>query len=114
MPKSRNPFSRSEAPELVFSAIYLRGSLAPSAFPSTGSGLRFPPLINHEKTALSDSAAFDKPLGHEPLGHELEAEWLRPRASRGELVAGRQSLQKGCRDSFQRAGKGKMIHKFIF
>jgi hypothetical protein len=50
-----------------------------------------------------DSAAFDKPLGHEPfgrepLGHELEAEWLRverleaewlrPRASRGELVAG--------------------------
>jgi hypothetical protein len=31
-----------------------------------------------------DSAAFDK-----PLGHELEAEWLRPRASRGELVAGR-------------------------
>jgi len=70
--ESRNPFFRSEAPELVFSAIYLRGSLAPSAFPSTGSGLRFPPLINHEKTALSDSA---------------------------ELVAGRQSLQKGPIDS---------------
>jgi hypothetical protein len=67
---------------------------------------------------------FDRPLGHEPFGRELrverlEAEWLRAavspipkprkerrpptrppstssaRASRGELVAGRQSLQKG-------------------
>jgi len=44
-----------------------------------------------EKTALSDSAAFDK---------------LRPRASRGELVAGRQSLQKDFRDSFKGAEKG--------
>ena len=51
--------------------------IAPRSF---GPGdLRFPPLIPHEKTAPSDSAAFDK---------------LRPRASRGELVAGRQSLPK--------------------
>jgi hypothetical protein len=42
-------FFRSEAPGLVFSAAYLRGSFAPSAFPSTSSGLRFPPLISREK-----------------------------------------------------------------
>jgi len=47
---------------------------------SLGAGdLRLPPLISTEKTAPSDSAAFDK---------------LRPRASRGELVAGHQSLPK--------------------
>jgi hypothetical protein len=53
IPQPQQPFFRSKAPELVFSVIYLRGSLAPSAFPSTNSRLRFPPLINHEKTALS-------------------------------------------------------------
>ena len=51
-------FLRSEAPGLVFSATYPRGSLAPSAFPSTRlvgelkscrSGLRLPPQISHEK-----------------------------------------------------------------
>ena len=36
---------------MVFSATYPWGSSAPSAFPSTGSGLRFPPLISCEKTA---------------------------------------------------------------
>ena len=55
MPESQKPFFRSEAPELVFSAIYLRPASEEqgSAFPSTVSGLRFPPLINHEKTAFS-------------------------------------------------------------
>jgi hypothetical protein len=52
-------------------------------------GCGFPHSQVAKRTAPSDSAAFDK-----PLGHELEAEWLRPRASRGELVAGRQSLKK--------------------
>jgi hypothetical protein len=42
-------FFCSEAPGLVFSMTYLRGKLAPSAFPSTGSGLRLPPQISHEK-----------------------------------------------------------------
>jgi len=56
-----NPFFRSEARGLVFSATRVRGILAPS-----------------------DSAAFDRPFDF-TLGNELEAEWLRPRASRGEL-----------------------------
>jgi hypothetical protein len=42
-------FFLSEAPGLVFSGTYLRGKLAPSAFPSKGSGLRLPPQISHEK-----------------------------------------------------------------
>ena len=42
-------------------------------------GCGFPHTQAAKRTAASDSAAFDK---------------LRPRASRGELVAGRQSLKK--------------------
>jgi hypothetical protein len=45
----------SEAPGLVFSATYQRGSLAPSAL-SRKRDLRFPPLISREKTVPSDSA----------------------------------------------------------
>jgi hypothetical protein len=77
----------------IFSVRYQRGILPPSAFPSrglsamssrpNGSGLRFPPLITHEKAAPSDSAAFDKPFDL-TQGHE-RIEWLRPRARPGEL-----------------------------
>ena len=45
-------FVSSEAPGLVFSATYQRGSLAPSAL-SRKRDLRFPPLISREKTAPS-------------------------------------------------------------
>jgi hypothetical protein len=46
-------FLCSKAPGLVFSAAHLRGILTPSAFPSTSSGLRFPPHLSHEKTTSS-------------------------------------------------------------
>jgi hypothetical protein len=52
---------------LVFSATYLRGSFAPSAFPSTGSGLRFPPKISREKTALSHQSLQKKLYHLSPL-----------------------------------------------
>ena len=45
-------FLQFRAPGLVFSATYLRGSLAPSAL-SRKRDLRFPPLISREKTAPS-------------------------------------------------------------
>ena len=45
----RDLFFCSKAPGLVFSTTSQRGILAPSAFPSTDSGLRFPPLIRREK-----------------------------------------------------------------
>jgi hypothetical protein len=38
---------------LVFLVPYPWGSFAPSAFPSTSSGLRCPPRISHENTAAS-------------------------------------------------------------
>jgi hypothetical protein len=45
-------FFSSKAPGLVFSATYPRGSFAPSAFPSTSSGLRVPPIDTLRKDSI--------------------------------------------------------------
>jgi hypothetical protein len=53
----------------VFSATYLRGSLAPSSFPSAlrqaqGSGLRFPPLISRENNGGLPPVTAKRPQSH--------------------------------------------------
>jgi hypothetical protein len=50
-----------KAPGLVFSATYLRGKLAPSAFPSRCSGPRLPPQISHEKNSGLPPVTSEKP-----------------------------------------------------
>ncbi len=47
----------------VFSVTYPWGSSAPSAFPSTGSGLRLPPRISHEKDGGLPPALLNFPKG---------------------------------------------------
>ncbi len=61
-------FLRSKAPGLVFSVIYPWGILAPSAFPSTSSGLRLPPSISHEKHGGLPPVTPEKP-------HNPRASW---------------------------------------
>ena len=56
--------------------LAMAGRLAPSAFPSTDSGLRLPPLIRREKDSGLRLGRLRQALRLEPLGHELEAEWL--------------------------------------
>ena len=63
-------FLRSEPPGLVFSVTYLRGKLAPSAFPSTGSGPRLPPQISHENDVGLPPVTSEKP--HDPRVGDIE------------------------------------------
>jgi len=59
--RDMGPFLRSEAPGLVFSATYPWGSFAPDPFPSTGSGLRLPPQISHEKNGGLPPVTSERP-----------------------------------------------------
>jgi len=56
-------FFCSKAPGLVFSTAYQQGSLTPSAFPSTRSGLRVPPLIRRENDSGLPPVTAEKPYG---------------------------------------------------
>jgi len=61
-------------------------------------GCGFPHTQAAKRTAPSDSAAFDK---------------LRPRASRGELVAGRRSLKKGFHGLAGQEGSRQKSHPLL-
>ena len=85
-----------------------RAGLPPPHSLRQAQGCGFPHTQVVKRTAASDSAAFDKPFGLSLSAMSLSAmsskpngsrpngsgRKLRPRASRGELVAGRQSQQK--------------------
>jgi hypothetical protein len=60
--KLRDLFFDSEPPGLLFSTIYLRGTLAPSPFSSLHSELGLPPLINCEKREASRQSLRKDPL----------------------------------------------------
>jgi hypothetical protein len=68
-------FLRSKAPRLVFSNDLSTGEFCCDPFPSTGSGLRFPPWISHEKTAPSHQS-LQKTL---PVPAKVLAELVRMR-----------------------------------
>jgi len=83
---------------LFFQRLVYRGYSPPQHSLRKPQGCGFPHTQAAKRTAPSDSAAFDK---------------LRPRPSRGELVAGRQYLQKGLHGLAGQEGSRQKRHPLL-